>query len=458
MFVLLGAASVYAGAAVGAPRAAPAPSASASPSATPSAAPSRPVPAAIPTPSRLRTCSIADLAADPRLAQFSGVVLKADTGETLFDRSAATPARTGSVLKLLTAAAAVNVLGPDYRLSTRVYAGAQPGTIALVGGGDATVSRLGAGQESFYQGAPKLSDLAAQTLRAWRQQHPGEKISHLVLDSTYWDPDDNWDPTWPRTEQTIGYQPEVTALQVDGDRADPTKSTSPRSTDPIGRAGQFFLEALHAADTTGVLASDVAVTQGAADSTAVQLGEVDSQPVATLIDQMLIVSDNTIAEMLARVVSKQEGMDGSSASLQGAITQGLQAYGIPTAGITIIDGSGESANNAVAPAYVAQLLVKILHRDQNLGVLYDGLPVAGRTGSLASRFTGPNAVARGHVVAKTGWIDTAYTLAGVVDAEDGTQLTFAFYAIGDDVQDNAKIALDTLATGVYTCGDNLANT
>ena len=43
-----------------------------------------------------------------------------------------------------------------------------------------------------------------------------------------------------------------------------------------------------------------------------------------------------------------------------------------------------------------------------------------------------------------------------VHAADGTRLTFAFYAIGDGIQDEAKEALDTLTTAVYTCGNNLA--
>jgi D-alanyl-D-alanine carboxypeptidase/D-alanyl-D-alanine-endopeptidase (penicillin-binding protein 4) len=98
----------------------------------------------------------------------------------------------------------------------------------------------------------------------------------------------------------------------------------------------------------------------------------------------------------------------------------------------------------------------VIGGEGNLNVLYDGLPIAGQSGSLAARFTGENGVARGNVIAKTGWIDTAYSLGGVINAEDGTRLTFAFYAIGD-VRDDAKLALDTLATAVYKCGDNLSN-
>jgi len=61
------------------------------------------------------------------------------------------------------------------------------------------------------------------------------------------------------------------------------------------------------------------------------------------------------------------------------------------------------------------------------------------------------------VFAKTGWIDTGYTLAGIIHAADGTPLTFAVYALGD-VGDNAKQAIDTITAAFYRCGNNLSNT
>ncbi|HEY9424260.1 MAG TPA: D-alanyl-D-alanine carboxypeptidase, partial [Microterricola sp.] len=108
--------------------------------------------------------------------------------------------------------------------------------------------------------------------------------------------------------------------------------------------------------------------------------------------------------------------------------------------------------------YLTQLFMKINAREGNLGVLFDGLPVAGQTGSLSysDRFTGDSAVADGAVFAKTGWIDTGYTLSGVIHAADGTPLTFAIYALGD-VGDSAKTAIDALTAGFYNCGDRLSN-
>jgi D-alanyl-D-alanine carboxypeptidase/D-alanyl-D-alanine-endopeptidase (penicillin-binding protein 4) len=252
-----------------------------------------------------------------------------------------------------------------------------------------------------------------------------------------------------RSEQTIGYQSETTALQVDGDRDNPAKGTSPRSTDPIGRAGQWFKDVLPDSGSA-------ALAQQAAPANAALLAEVYSQPISALINKALNISDNTTMEMLARITSKESGADGTFASLATAIPKSLGVYGIDTAGLVIRDGSGESGLNAVSPKYVSELMLQVRTRTAILGAIMDGLPVAGKSGSLAARFTGDNAAARGAVFAKTGWIDDGYTLSGIVNAADGTPLTFGFYALGK-VKDNAKQALDTITTGAFRCGNNLSN-
>jgi D-alanyl-D-alanine carboxypeptidase/D-alanyl-D-alanine-endopeptidase (penicillin-binding protein 4) len=127
---------------------------------------------------------------------------------------------------------------------------------------------------------------------------------------------------------------------------------------------------------------------------------------------------------------------------------------VPVDKLIIKDGSGLSEASGVPPEFVAKLMVKIKAGGQNLNAVYNSLPVSGTSGSLASRLGGAT---RGHVIAKTGWIDTAYTLGGVIEAADGTVLTFAFYAIGNGIRDNAKGAIDTLVTSVFNCGDNLSN-
>ncbi|CAN5399734.1 hypothetical protein BH10ACT6_BH10ACT6_15330 [soil metagenome] len=453
LFVLLGTGAVFAGIAVAAPEpvAAPTPTAKVS-------TPPRPTPSTTPAASRVRTCSVAGPAADPRLTTLTGSVVRADNGEVLWDHGAATPAATASTLKLLIASAAVAVLTPDYRIATDVVDGSTPGSIVLVGHGDPTLSAVPAGQESVYTGAPKLSDLATQALSAYAAKHPGVPITQVVLDASYWSTADRWTPDVKRTEQTQGYQSETTALQVDGDRANPKAETSYRSTDPIGRAGAAFISAMHDADGGGLVSGSVAAGLGTAIPNSTRLAEVTSQPLRTLISQMLLPSDNTLGEMLARIVSKASGLDGSLASLDQAIPSALaSAYKISTSGLTITDGSGESYRSLVPPATMTALLRQIAAGAHGLDVVRAGLGVAGKSGSVASRFTGSNAVARGQVAAKTGWTDIEYSLAGTITAADGTPLVFAFYAIRPGIPSTAKAALDTLTTAVFRCGDNLSN-
>ena len=335
---------------------------------------------------------------------------------------------------------------------------APPGSVVLVGHGDPTLSALPPGQESVYSGAPKLSDLASQVVAAYATRHPGVPITQVVLDASYWDPSDNWEPSVKQSERTQGYQSLTTALQVDGDRANPKAETSPRSTNPIGNAGAAFVSALKNADPGGVVAGSVSTSTGSALAGAAGLGEVKSQPLRTLLSQMLLPSDNTLAEMLARIVSKASNFDGTFASLQQAIPGALTgSFQIPAQGLKILDGSGESPNNQVPPAVMTSLLRVIQAGRLNLDVVRAAMPVAGKSGTLASRFSGANAVVRGNVIAKTGWIDNEYALAGFVTAADGTVLVFTFDAVRPGIKSTAMAALDTLTVAAYTCGDNLSN-
>ena len=411
--------------------------------------PTRPVPSTAADARTLRNCSVAALAADPRLADFQAQVVNARTGEVLFDRGGDTSSRTASVLKVMTSAAALAALGPDHRATTTVVAGSTPGSVVLVGGGDLTLTRLPTGTESVYAGAPHLDELARQTLAAWQANPANPPITSLVLDDSFFG-GPGWEPSWDELERRAGSMPDITALQVDGDRDDPTRHTSTRSTDPVGRAGEAFAAAL---------GGGLSVSLGTAPAGAEQLAAVRSQPVSVLIGQSLIVSDNALAEMLARLVAVESGAGNTFAALQQSVVAALGSYGVDTTGIVIADGSGLSNNNAVPPSYLTRLFVKINDRDGELGVIFDGLPIAGGpTGSLSydDRFTGDNAIADGAVFAKTGWIDTGYTLSGIIRAADGTPLTFAVYALGD-VSDNAKQALDTITAGFFRCGDNLSN-
>ncbi|MGV8876407.1 MAG: D-alanyl-D-alanine carboxypeptidase/D-alanyl-D-alanine-endopeptidase [Rhodoglobus sp.] len=439
VFVLLGTAAVFAGISVGSAN-----QATVTNPAEVIAARTQPVayPSAVP----IRTCSVVDLAASGAFPSLVGIVTNVATGAVLFNRAAETPAAPAHIVTAFTAAAALHTLGADTRLSTTVVDGSAAGTIVLVGGGDPTLASTSA---SFYRDAPQLDDLASQAMTRYQQLHPGTPITTIVLDSSLWSSNDAWDANWPERERSGGYHSAVTALMVDGDRADPTIPISPRGSDPVKTAGKAFAQA------AGL--SGVNFTIGTAGSGSV-LAEVRSQPVRVLVEQMLLSSDDSLAESLARLVSKKRGFDGSASSLAQSIPGALTDAGlVSTEAIVIADGSGLSPANQVSPQFVAQFMAAGSSGSGAIASAVALLPTAGVTGDLYNRFEGDAAAASGSVSAKSGWTHQEHSLAGLVTAKDGTKLAFAFYAIGEGITRDARTALDNLVAGVYRCGNSLSN-
>jgi serine-type D-Ala-D-Ala carboxypeptidase/endopeptidase (penicillin-binding protein 4) len=389
-------------------------------------------------------CSVSELEQAPGILELQAQVLRADSGEVLFDRASQTPARAASVMKLFTAAAALETLGPNYRVTTRVYVDeVDPSIIYLVGGGDVTLSRAGVNQSSVYKDAPRLSQLVNQVARNLGTQ----TFSQIVLDSSaYGTAAGEYQNVWDQRGLTDGYMSYVSALQVDGDRNNPGAKDSPRSKDPVQRAGLWFKEAL------GQSALDATVVKGAAPANAIEVASVQSAPLSTWIDYMLVVSDNTLAEAMARLVSLDVGLDGSFASLTDAFKRALRGSGLDLSGISVQDGSGLSRNNLLAPAQVNELLKLIASGYGDFELIQGGMPVSGTPGSLSARFTS----ATGDVTAKTGWIRTGYTLAGYLDIPGDTGLIFTVYNLGDVTMENRE-AMDDLVLGFYECGTDLVN-
>lgn len=405
---------------------------------------------------RLPTCSVADLAGDPGLQAFSGVVVDPITNEVVFSRNSGERVTPASVMKLVTAAAALVVLGPERRFTTTVVSSEDPERVVLVGGGDSTLSQLTDGEESVYVGAPTLQELAERTVAALAAGLPeGEKvvITEVIVDATLWPGSDEWDASWSPDASRNGFISRVSALQVDGDRQNPRVELSPRTNQPAQRAGEAFVAALRAAGNAGRF---VRVSSGQASPASTMLASVDSQPVSELVRYMVKESDNTLAEMLARHVSLDEGQSGTSGSLSEVIPLALMGLGLPVEDIAVRDGSGLSSLNHVTPHYVALLLAEVLRGEGPLEVLSTSLPIAGVDGSLEKRFLGANAAIHGQVHAKTGSISGVRSLAGYVSAGDSTELAFAFFSLGE-VDDATRNFLENLVGGVHACGGNLGD-
>jgi D-alanyl-D-alanine carboxypeptidase/D-alanyl-D-alanine-endopeptidase (penicillin-binding protein 4) len=412
--------------------------------------------ALFPTPAHA-SCTLDKQLSSKNIKQLHVEVLDAESGETLFAKSEDTPARTASVLKVLTAAVALDVLGPDYRITTSVMVSpSEPGKIYLVGAGDVTLSRMPGNITSYYAKAPKLDSLTRQ-IATWAKSS-SVSISAVSVDSTLFGGDKEWHPTWSKLGLSSGYMAPVSALQIDAARLtssrNPNSWLAKRTATPVKQAGDLFLASLNKMG----IATGITATSAKAPTDSVVIASVQSRPVSEMVANMLRVSDNSLAEALGRVASIKYGLDGSMASLTPLYKKVLKARGLDVSKISIVDASGLSRQNQVPAALINDLLVLVNQGVGDYEVLEAGLPVSGDSGSLRSRFaTGSKVETKGKVIAKTGYILTGYSLAGFLTAKDGTELIFTVYNLADRANANHRIAMDNLVYRFYQCGASLTS-
>lgn len=390
--------------------------------------------------------ALESLARDDRLGRARILVLDATTGRRLMERAAERPAETASVMKTITCAAALDVLGPDHRIETRVLRGAVPDEIVLVGGGDVTLSRVPGDGETFYPEPARLDRLARLVLDALGGVPP----RRILLDDTLFAGSEWRDDQWEEEDRDPGgYIPRISALQVDGDRDDPTADETPRSTDPTRRAGLAF---------AGFLGGAPEIALGSAPKGAEQIAAVRSPPVKTLVEETLRSSDNALAEALARLVALASGQEPSFAGLDRALRAALARFGVPLDGVELLDGSGLSAGTRVPATTIADLVLRAYRREGVLGHLDDRLTRSGPHGTMSrERFVGANSVVGDAVRGKTGFIGSVHSLAGVVRTAGGADLIFAVFAMGAGMPHDAeaRTAVDDLVAGLHLQGDAL---
>jgi D-alanyl-D-alanine carboxypeptidase/D-alanyl-D-alanine-endopeptidase (penicillin-binding protein 4) len=390
------------------------------------------------------------------LGKFHAYVINVDTGEVLVDVLGKELTPSASVIKTLTAVAALQKLPLEYRATTQVLTTAgEPSTLVFKGGGDFTLSRLGPGESSVYSKPPRIRTLAKQALT----QLPADVlITKIVLDDSFFS-GERWNPDWPASYRTLGYVSNITSIQADGDRVQPNRQISSysfrRGKDPVMTVGEAFRESL------GERAINAELVVGTTPADAYVIGQVESQDMRqSWLGHMLTHSDNTGAEFIARHAAKAAGLEASIAGSNKVIKQSLRELGLKPKAFVIRDASGLSNENRVHSKLLAELMVKVAKAENGLDALTQWMPIAGQTGTLRFRFQGKSAIARGNVIAKTGYIPGLYGLSGIVNAADGSRLAFAVFARADrenglSVTYTAQGAIDRVVTRFYTCGASL---
>ncbi|MEU3843088.1 D-alanyl-D-alanine carboxypeptidase/D-alanyl-D-alanine-endopeptidase [Streptomyces sp. NPDC028635] len=367
---------------------------------------------------------------DPALGdRHAAAVVDLSTGGRLYATGADETLTPASTTKIATAVAALSAMGGDHRLTTRAVLEPDTRELILVGGGDPTLTA-----HADTGGWASLRTLAASTAAALKQRGVSE-VTLSYDTSLYAGPE----------RHPIGENENlapVTALMVDEGRLnDSTSGTADRSREPAADATRRFADLLHA---QGIRTTPPGPSK--ATARAQTLATVTSPPLSDLVERMLTNSDNDIAEHLARQTALATGVRPDFTGGGEAIHRRLAALGLPLAGAVFHDGSGLDRTDRLTAHLLTALLVTAADPARpDLRPVLTGLPVAGFTGTLTTRYTDG---AAGIVRAKTGTLSHVNTLAGTVVDHQGHVLAFAFLAAGTTDADAAQRALDRAATAL----------
>ena len=340
-----------------------------------------------------------------------------------------------STLKVLTAMAALDVLGPNKKFTTKVVS-ASKGRLILVAGGDPFLRS--SPSKSVAAWKANLDDLVNQATSALRSQQV-KKVKVSFNATLFSGP--SYAPSWKKAWDW--YTPRISSLTVNGG-----KSGSKAYTDPAVSTTKLFIKKLKAKGFTVSYAGSARKPAGART-----VASVTSAPLSVSVGRMLRVSDNVAAETLARHVARVMHKPGSFTGASAALTSWLKSHKLWKSGMVMDGGSGLSSRTRLFPSVLARA-VGLSLSDKTYSAVVSGLPVAGVSGTLEDRFDdSAEKAGRGVVHAKTGTLKKVAGLAGYVTTRDGTLLTFAFLSTHDGTHNKAAGNwLDRSATALATCG------
>jgi D-alanyl-D-alanine carboxypeptidase/D-alanyl-D-alanine-endopeptidase (penicillin-binding protein 4) len=226
--------------------------------------------------------------------------------------------------------------------------------------------------------------------------------------------------------------------------------------DPTGVAAGVFRDALkrHGVTVTG------STTTGSTPSTAKTITDHSSIALSALLPYFLKLSNNGHAELLIKAMgrAKTPGSAGSWSTGLAATTTALKTLGVDTAKISMGDGSGLSRRDWLTPNQITSLLYGAQQRPW-FTTWYAALPVAGDPdplvgGTLASRMR--NTPAAGNLRGKTGTLSGVNALSGYVTDRGGRKLVFS--SVSNAATANVSDLLDTAAVAIASSGGTEAAT
>ena len=326
----------------------------------------------------------------------------------------------GSNIKLLTAAVALDVLGPERRYSTKmlgiVSGSVVRGDLWLIGSGDPLLTtRLYPLTEKYPTITPTDVEQLIDALVALGVTAIEGSV---VADESLYDAE-RYVPSWGDGIRSVEAGP-LGALMIN----DGVVSGSPiKPANPALAAASEFTKLLVSRGITVRDAPEV----GISSSDTPLIASLESASMREVVAEMLVNSDNNTAELLVKEIGRVGR--GSATRIDGlnVIASKIAEWGLPGEAVALLDGSGLDRTNNLT----CDILTQLLERDGQDGLVTTALATAGKTGTLRDVFlSGPGS---GTMRAKTGTLNGVKSLSGMFPLDDGRSTVFALIMNGSGV-------------------------
>jgi serine-type D-Ala-D-Ala carboxypeptidase/endopeptidase (penicillin-binding protein 4) len=343
-------------------------------------------------------------------------------GVPMLEHEADTALIPASNMKVITAAVALDVMGPDYRYTTKLYAAISKSDpslvydITLIGSGDPLLStekfREASKDYKYYANPPwtDLEDLARQMQAKGIKRLSGD----VYADGRHYDTTDLG--VVSNSVSPIG------GLMANDSRTDYGEDFDLRAKDPALHAASQLNKNLLKYGITTTLAAAARVVRSdepAASTVDTEVASVTSAPLKDIVANMLTSSDNDTAEMLLREIAFKKGKPTTRAGGAEAVREVLQSWGVSVEGLNVVDGSGLDRANATT----CRMLLGALQHEGPSSDFARGLPVPGGPGTLKD--TLGQCPVKDTLSAKTGSLSQVRSLSGFVTAIGGHVITFS---------------------------------
>ena len=462
-------------------------------SALPSLAPPEPptLPALSPPPpdlgarkSWLKT-RIDEIVSHPALAgaKVSILVSEFESGQVLYARNEKVALNAASNVKLVTSAAALSRLGPEYRWRTVVYGPAQTGGRWLGAGGELAGDLYLRGS-----GDPTLSTESLGELAASLQAQGLKKVKGaLVVDASTFD-GGALGPGYEQKSDSASYRSPSSAASLNGNAVVITVIPSAKPGLParitlepsspyfnvvgrivtagmtgpavplvdsdqqgeqtritvsgrirLGSEPRYFVRRIvHPELFLGHTFREVLKKRGIVIDKPLRIGAVpgegfralaslDSPSLAVVVHDLNKKSSNFAAEQVLRTLGAEVvGRPGTWDKGLEAIARYLDSLGIPRNTYKMTNGAGLYDSNRFTPEQIVTVMRAALRDFRVASEYLSSLAVAGIDGTLGQRMGGT--VAHRFVRAKTGTLLNVSSLSGVVGAPGQKPLLFSFLA------------------------------